>query len=84
MLYAFQYRLHELAWKHATKLVKAPKWQGEGNPRRGAELADILFKVLREQLGYDDSSYDTDRHRVGEDLEKQMEKAAKEFVKAIS
>ena len=85
MLYALQFRVHELAWHKAKKgLIPTPRWEGNGQPRRGAELADVLFEVLREQLNNDQTSYDTDRHRVGMDVETQLEKAAKEFVKTIS
>ena len=80
----FTYRLHELVARHVQKSdIAAPAWIGEGTPKRSTELAGLILEMLHEQLGEDLSSYDTDRTRIAEDIEDILEKAAKEYAKAV-
>jgi len=79
------YRLHELCWKEGKKgLFTAPIWNGEGSPKRGTELADIIIADLRQHLGEEVRTVDLDRTRIAEDLEEQLKKASKEYTKAVT
>ena len=51
--------------------------------KRGGELAALVLDVLKEQLGGDLSGVETDRRLVAEDLEKMLDKGAKEWVAAL-
>ncbi|ETW79432.1 hypothetical protein HETIRDRAFT_322254 [Heterobasidion irregulare TC 32-1] len=51
--------------------------------KRGGELAALVLELLGEQLGGDLSGVETDRRLVAEDLEKMLDKGAKEWVKAL-
>ncbi|ETW79481.1 hypothetical protein HETIRDRAFT_321588 [Heterobasidion irregulare TC 32-1] len=51
--------------------------------KRGGELAALVLEVLKEQLGGDLSGVETDRRLVAKDLEKMLDKGAKEWVAAL-
>jgi hypothetical protein len=78
------YRLHELCFNLSKKgSITAPKWEGEGSPKRGTELAHVILEALRQQLGDKINKVDVDAHRVSQDIEEMLEKSAKEYVKLI-